>query len=98
MANQTYVSGPVTVTSTAALAFTVPSGCGASGVLVANTGTVTVYLGGPGVTSATGFPITAATTPPGPPVTLPTNGAEAHDVWAVVASTSGSISFLYPVP
>lgn len=55
-----YVSGSVSVGTNATLVVTVPGGY-QGGVLVTNTGTASVYLGGSAVTSATGFPVASNT-------------------------------------
>lgn len=92
MANATYTSGQVTVTTTAAVLLTVPSACGGAGLLITNGSGGIVYLGGQGVTSSNGYAIPVSTT-----ITIPTNGSEAHDLWAVGAASS-LVSFLYAAP
>lgn len=96
MANQTYVSGSVSVGTSATLIAS-PSGPGS--ILVSIPASSTVYFGGAGVTKSTGFEVatgTAATTG----VTtitleLPTQGP-AHDLWGVASTGTVEVSFIYP--
>ena len=62
-----------------------------SGVVINNSSGATVFLGGGGVTTATGFPLAASTT-----ITLPTYGGAACSLYGVVASTGSTISFIRP--
>lgn len=86
MTNQPYVSGQVTV-GTTATKIASPSGPG--GILV-SCSAATVF-GGAGVTTSTGISIASANTP----VTLPTDGP-AHDLYGVVATGTATVSFIYP--
>jgi hypothetical protein len=93
MANSTYNQGTVTVGTTAGLVVTVSAQN--DGILIKNQGTVTVYFGGSTVTAdetATGgFPVAAGGT-----ITIPSVGNNAHDLYAIVASGTASVSFIQP--
>lgn len=84
-----YTSGVVAVGATATLIASLPPV--ADGVLVVNTGAGTVYLGGAGVTTTTGFPVAANAT-----VTVPTVGNYPRNLYGVVASGTASVAFLVP--
>ena len=91
MANSPYIAGTVSVGSTATLLCSPAASSG--GVLVQN-GSTAIFLGGPGVTSSgasQGLSVAANAT-----VTVPTVGYAVHDLWAVTASGSSSVSFLFP--
>jgi hypothetical protein len=49
------------------------------------------HLGTAGVTTTTGFPIAANT-----PVSVPTTGSEPLSLFAVVASSTATVSVIYP--
>ena len=49
------------------------------------------FVGGSGVTASTGFPVAANTT-----VLIPTTGAEELELYAVVASRTATVSYLFP--
>lgn len=93
MANQTYKNGAASVGTTATLLLTVNTEN--DGVLVQNTGSVVVYFGGPGVTANTaatgGVSLAANGT-----MTIPSVGGYAHDLYAVVASGTATVSWLQP--
>jgi hypothetical protein len=89
MANATYVSGSVAVTTAASKILTVPAEN--DGVTV-QTGSVAVVFGGPGVTATTGISVNASTI-----ATFPSVGGVVHDLYAVAASAT-SITYLYPAP
>lgn len=88
-----YNQGTVSVTTTATKIATMQKESG--GVLIANQGSVTVYLGGSTVTANTaatgGFPLAANAS-----VLVPTDGDESRDLYAIVASGTANVSFLQP--
>jgi hypothetical protein len=84
MANQPYVSGQVTVGTTATLIAS-PGGLGGITLLCSAATTV----GGAGVTTSTGVAL------PTTLVTLPTEGP-AHDLYGVVATGTSTVSYIYP--
>lgn len=93
MANATYANGSVTVGTTATKVCTVPAEnddvlvyCSAAGAV----------FGGPTVT-ATGA--TAGVTAPATTLThIPSVGGVVHDLYAVIASGTVTVSYLYPQP
>lgn len=85
-----YTSGVTTISSTATQVAVVPAAN--NGILVSNTGASSVFLGGAGVTSATGYPLAAAAT-----VTVPTVGGYPHALYAITASGTSTVAFLAPV-
>ena len=84
-----YVSGQVSVGTTATL-ICAPT-ANQSGVLINNTG-ATVYLGGPNVTTGTGFPVPTGTTD----YTVPTNGGVINQLYGITSSGTTVVSYLYP--
>jgi hypothetical protein len=87
-----YAHGTVTVTSTPAVLCTV--GLESDGVIIANTGAATVFLGGRTVTATgatAGVPLAA-----GASMTVPSVGGLTHALFAVTASTSSTVAFLFP--
>ena len=91
MANAPYLQGTVTVGNTATLLCSPLNSPG--GVLVQNGATV-IYLGGPNVTSSgatQGVSVAANAT-----INVPTVGQSAHDLYAITASGSSSVSYLIP--
>jgi hypothetical protein len=91
MANQTYAQASVTVTTTATKVCTVPAEN--SDVLV-YCSAATVF-GGPSVT-ATGA--TGGVTVPATTLTrIPSVGGVVHDLYAIVASSTSTVAYLYPV-
>lgn len=87
-----YAQGSVSITTSGGLVCLVaPEN---DGVLVANTGTVTVYLGGSTVTASgasQGIPLAA-----GASVLVPALGGTAHSLFAVTASGTSTVNYLYP--
>ncbi|HXY64505.1 MAG TPA: hypothetical protein VEI45_09200 [Mycobacterium sp.] len=62
------------------------------GLLVYNGGSVTVYLGGTSsVTTTTGYPLPASTS-----VNVPTTGSEPLSLYGITASSTATVSVLYP--
>jgi hypothetical protein len=88
MANQTYASGSVTVATTATKICTVPAEN--DGVII--NATAAVVIGGPGVTATAGFPMTAGQT-----LTIPSAAGVVHDLYGIVATTSTTVAYLFPV-
>jgi hypothetical protein len=84
-----YSSGQVSVTSTVGGTLIASSGTSSS-ILVSNGSGAQVFLGGAGVTVATGLPVAASTT-----VTVPAAGGQNAALYGIVASTSSTVSFLY---
>jgi hypothetical protein len=84
-----YLSSQTSVGTTATLVATIGSAPDTDGVLVSSS--AAAFIGGAGVTTATGFPIAATT-----PVLVPTTGSEPLLLYGVVASSTATISVLYP--
>lgn len=86
-------NGTVSVGTTATIIATVQKESG--GILVANQGSVPVYLGGPSVTADTsatgGYPLAANAS-----VLIPTDGDETRKLYGIVASGTANVSFLQP--
>lgn len=91
MANQSYAQGAVSVTTTATKVCTVPAEN--SDVLVyCSAGAV---FGGPSVT-ATGA--TAGVTVPATTLTrIPSIAGTVHDLYAIVATSTSTVTYLFPV-
>lgn len=85
-----YSSGSATVTTTPALLVTV--GPTNDGVMIQNQGAVVVTLGGPNVTASVGIQVAANAT-----VTIPSVGGASHDLWAVAASATATVTWLQPI-
>ena len=88
MANLTFAHGSVSVGTTATFVATVTA------VIVQNAGETAVFLGGPNVTATgatQGICLAANAT-----MTIPTVALLAHDLYAVVASDTGSLVYLSP--
>jgi len=84
-----YKSAQTSVGTTATLVATIASAPDTDGVLVQSS--AAAYLGGSGVTTSTGFPIAANT-----PLLVPTTGAEPLSLYAVVGSSTATVSVLFP--
>lgn len=87
-----YSQGSVTVTSTATLVCQV--GPEQDGVIVTNTGSAQVFLGGRTLTASgatQGIPLAANAT-----ITVPSLGSVTHSLFAVTASGTSTVNFLYP--
>lgn len=84
-----YHSAQTSVGTTATLVASIGSVPDNSGVLVQSS--AAAFIGGSGVTTTTGFPIAANT-----PVLVPTTGAESLSLYAVVASSTATVSVLFP--
>jgi hypothetical protein len=84
-----FQSGQVTVGTTATLVCTPSTLPDNSGVLV--NASAAAFVGGPGVTATTGFPLPANT-----PTRIPTTGAASEALYAVVSSGTATVSFIFP--
>jgi hypothetical protein len=82
-------TGQVTVNTSATLVCTVGSVPDSDGVLINSS--AAAFVGGAGVTTSTGFPVAANT-----PVLFPTTGAEPVAVYAVVSSSTATVSYAFP--
>jgi hypothetical protein len=89
MANATYVSGSVAVSTAASKVLTIPA---ENDDVIVQTGSVAVVFGGPGVTASTGISVGASAIQ-----RFPSVGGVVHDLYAVAASAT-SITYLYPAP
>ena len=87
MPNQSYLTGSVTVTTTATLVCTVPP---ENDDVLVSCSAATVF-GGPTVTATTGVSVPAATV-----THIPSVGSSVHDLYAIVASGTSTVTFLYP--
>lgn len=88
-----YTSGTVSVSDTSAtLIATIPRGF-VGGVLVTNTGSDTVYLGGPSVSATNGFPLAAGATVavPGSP------GVYGASLYGLAVTAAVDVAYLMPV-
>lgn len=93
MANPTYNAGTAAVTTTAAVACTL-SAATTDGAMLQNVGSTTIYLGGFTVTATgatAGFPRAENAS-----LTLASTGGQPHDLYAVVASGTGSLAYIFP--
>ena len=84
-----YVDGETTVGTTATVICTVQSAN--DGVMVQNSGAVTVYFGGPAVVAGSAVSLAANSGP----ITLPTVGGASHELYGITASSTTTVSFLY---
>ena len=87
-----YSNGLTTVGTTATLICAVDAE--SDGVLVANTGSATVFLGGADVTASganQGIPLAQSTT-----LAVPSIGGLQHQLYGVVASATQTVTWLYP--
>lgn len=82
-------TGQVSVSTTATLVCTVGSVPDSDGVLI--TSSAASFVGGSGVTIATGFPVAANT-----PTLIPTTGAEPVAVYAITSSGTATVSYIFP--
>jgi hypothetical protein len=84
-----FKSGQVSVSTTATQVCSLGAVPDNAGVLVNSS--AAVFVGGPGVTAATGFPLAVNS-----PQTIPTTGAESLVLYAITASGSATVSYVYP--
>ncbi|MFY9765372.1 MAG: hypothetical protein WAK42_10300 [Mycobacterium sp.] len=84
-----YLSTQTSVGTTATLVATVGRAPDSDGLPVSSS--AAAFIGGAGVTTTTGFPIAANT-----PVLVPTTGSEPLLLYAVVASSTATVSVLFP--
>jgi hypothetical protein len=82
-----YLSGQVSVGTTATALFTTGPARNNDSVLVSST--TAAFIGGAGVTTTTGLAIPAST-----PVLVPTTGAENDQLFAVVGTGTATVSYL----
>ena len=82
-----YKNGVVSASTTATLIATPSSAPDVDGILVSNSGSVTVYLGGSTVTANTastgGYPLAASAS-----VLVPTTGASSEALYGITASST----------
>lgn len=90
MANQSYGNGAVTVTTTATKVCTIPA---ENDDVLVYCSAATIF-GGPSVT-ATGATM-GVTVPASTLVHIPSAGGVVHDLYAIVASSTSTVSYLYP--
>lgn len=91
MANQSYANGSVSVGTTATKVCTVPA---ENDDVLVYCSAATVF-GGPSVTASGA---TAGVTVPATTLTqIPSVGGTVHDLYAIVASGTSTVAFLYPV-
>jgi hypothetical protein len=89
MASFNYANGSVTVSTTAAVALTVTPG---QVVILQNTGSAAIFLGGSSVTSSganIGYSLAA-----GASITLPSVAEQPHQLYAIVASATQTLVYL----
>jgi hypothetical protein len=90
-----YKNGVVSATTAATLIATPSSAPDVDGILISNLGAVTIYLGGSAVTANTastgGYPLAASAS-----VLVPTTGASAEGLYAITASSTANVAYLYP--
>jgi hypothetical protein len=84
-----FKSSQTSVGTTATLVATIGSVPDNDGVLVNSS--AAAFIGPAGVTTTTGFPLTANA-----PVLVPTTGAESLTLYAVVASGTATVSVIFP--
>lgn len=87
MANASYITGSVSVGTTATKVCTVPT---ENDDVLVYCSAVAVF-GGPGVTATTGVTVPATTL-----THIPSTGAYPHDLYAIVATTTSTVTFMYP--
>jgi hypothetical protein len=87
MPNQSYINGSVTVTTSPTLVCTVAA---ENDDVLVSCSAATVF-GGPGVTATTGVSISANT-----PTHIPSTGGYVHDLYAIVSSSTSTVTYLYP--
>jgi hypothetical protein len=91
MANASYANGSVSVTTTATKVCTVPA---ENDDVLVSCSAATVF-GGPNVTATTGVSVPASTSTVGP-FRIPSIGGTAHDLYAIVGTSTSTVTFLYP--
>ncbi len=84
-----FKSGQVSVSTTATQVCSIGAVPENSGVLVNSS--AAAFVGGPGVTASTGFPLAANT-----PQTVPTTGAESLVLYGITSTGTATISYIYP--
>ena len=89
-----YSNGSTTVASTPTLICTVDPEAG--GVLLQNTGSAAIYVGGPNVTTSGAYTGIALTNTGSPIVFFPSTSGTQHGIYGIVASSTQTISWAYP--
>lgn len=92
MALSNYANGATTITTTPTLICTPEAE--SNGVIIQNNGTPTIYIGGANVTATgayQGISLAANTT-----ITVPTQGGNPHQLYAITASSTATVTWLYP--
>ncbi len=84
-----FQTGQVSVGTTATLVATINAVPDNDGVYVNSS--AAAFIGGPGVTAATGFPLAANT-----PVKIPTTGAESLVLYGITSTGTATVSYIYP--
>jgi hypothetical protein len=84
-----YASGQVSVGTTATLICTVGSVPENDGLLI--NASAACFVGGPGVTATTGFPVPASTQ-----TQVPVTGAEPLALYGVTSSGTSTVSYIFP--
>ena len=87
MANESYVSGSVTVTTSPTLVCTVSQ---ENDDVLVSCSAATVF-GGPNVTATTGVSIGA-----GVVTHIPSVGGYVHDLYAITATSTSTVTYLFP--
>ncbi len=88
-----YTTGQVDVTTAATLIVDTGWPPDNDGILV--TASAACYVGGPDVTTSTGYPL-AANTPTLIPTTGSHSGSSAGGLWGIVESGTATVSFISP--
>jgi hypothetical protein len=89
VANPVYVSGQVAIGTTPTL-IAVPGS--SSSMVVTNTGSAAVFLGGANVTTTTGLSVGNGAT-----VAIPVAGGQQASLYGVAAATGNTLSYLFVV-
>ena len=88
-----YSNGSTTVASTPTLICTVDPEAG--GVLLQNTGSAAIYVGGPNVTTSGAYTGISLTTTSSPIVLFPSTGGVQHGIYGIVATGTQTITWAY---
>jgi hypothetical protein len=84
-----YVSGQVSVGTTATLIATVGAVPENDGILI--NASAACFVGPPGVTATTGFAVQ-----PNVPTPVPTTGAESLTLYGITSTGTSTVSYIYP--
>ena len=88
-----YSNGSTTVASTPTLICTVDPD--SAGVLLQNTGSAAIFVGGPNVTTSGAYTGISLTNTNSPVTFFPSTGGVQHGIYGVVATGTQTISWLY---